>query len=369
MRTIKAAVADKSFAFLKLVLPKKYFDDIFIANLLKGENLKIRKLKKTLWCFKHGFLPFEYIWYDLDHNDYKNYVPIRVNYQKRSLNGNYSAILGNKLLFEKHLKTIVSGIDKLNVIESIAFIENGFLLSFSNEVINGEYSSLLPVLDESDLVLKPVSGDGGEGMLFVSKHDDHFAINKEQVSWNPLVDILKNLNGYLIQNKFPQKGFSNEIFPLSVNTMRIATMIDPVTQKPFIAYAVHRFGSAKSGFMDNVNQGGITAMIDLVDGTLSKGIRCSFTGEEKEVFESHPSTLVPIYNIQIPDWKILAGRLTEMAGRMPYLKYVGWDVILSDGELFVLEGNVSPGLGLIQMFRPMREFPDAWNFFKHYKYV
>jgi hypothetical protein len=184
-----------------------------------------------------------------------------------------------------------------------------------------------------------------------------------------VVDKLRDLDGYLVQEKFIQKGFSKKIYPGSVNTMRIATMIDPLTNNPFIAYAVHRFGSASSVFMDNVNQGGITALINLEDGKLGKGLRCSYTDAKKEIFETHPSSSMPIFNEQVPDWVNLKNRITLMAGRMPYIKYAGWDIIFSDGELFVLEGNVSPGLGLIQMFKPMSEFPEAWNFFKHYRFV
>ena len=351
------------------MLPKKYYDDIFLAKVFTRDNLKVGNLRKTAWCFTRGFLPYEYYWYDLANNNYRNYVPTRNNYQNRNLNGIYNAILGNKILCEKHLKATISDIDGLHVVENIGFIEEGFLNSLHKDLIRGNYSSLIRVLEKNDLVLKPVSGDGGVGVFIIRKNDGHFFIDNSETDYEDMVNRLRNLDDYQIQVKFNQKGFSNLIYPGSVNTLRIATMIDPVTRNPFIAYAVHRFGSESSVFMDNVNQGGITALINLDDGKLSKGLRCSFTEAKKEIFEFHPSTSMPIFNEQIPDWINLANRITLMAGRMPYLKYVGWDIILSDGELFVLEGNVSPGLGLIQMFKPMSEFPQAWNFFKHYKYV
>jgi hypothetical protein len=357
------------FSLCRLILPGKYYDDIFLSKVFTRNNLKLGNLRKTLWCFARGFLPYEYFWYDLATNDYRAYVPTRTSYQKRGLNGNYNAILGNKILFEKHLKTIISNIDGLHVVESIGWIEKGFLYSLNNDLIQGDFDSLIRILDKNDLVLKPVSADGGVGVFILRKIDDHFLIDNTKAGWEEVVDKLRDLDGYLIQEKFIQKGFSKKIYPGSVNTMRIATMIDPVTNNPFIAYAVHRFGSASSVFMDNVNQGGITAMINLDDGRLGKGLRCSFTEARKEIFEFHPSSSMPIFNEDVPDWANLKNRITLMAGRMPYLKYVGWDFILSEGELFVLEGNVAPGLGLIQMFKSMSEFPEAWNFFKHYKFV
>jgi len=351
------------------MLPKKYYDDIFLAKVLTRNNLRVRNLKKTIWCFARGFLPYEYNWYDLATNDYRNYVPTRNSYQNRSLNGSYNAILGNKLLFEKHLKATIKGVAGLHVIESIGWIENGFLHSLHTDVIRGDLYSLMQLLEKNDLVLKPVEGDGGVGGFIIRKIDGQLFIDNCRVEWEEIFDRLRNLDGYLIQERFNQKGFSNIIYPGSVNTMRIATMIDPVTRNPFIAYAVHRFGSESSVFMDNVNQGGITALISLDDGRLGKGLRCSFTDSTKEEFKFHPASSMPIFNEQVPDWTAVKDRILKMAGRLPYLKYVGWDIILSDNEIYVLEGNVSPGLGLIQMLKPMKEFPLAWSFFKHYKYV
>ncbi|MDZ7634117.1 MAG: sugar-transfer associated ATP-grasp domain-containing protein [Bacteroidales bacterium] len=150
--------------------------------------------------------------------------------------------------------------------------------------------------------------------------------------------------------------------------MRVATMIDPESGKPFIAYAVHRFGSPRSGFTDNVQQGGITAKIDLKNGRLSMAHFYTKEGH-KEIFEKHPGSQAIIFNQQIPDWDSIKERIIEMSCRMPYLKYVGWDFILTDDQLYVLEGNVASGLGLVQLYNPMKEYPDAWKFFRHYGYV
>ncbi|MBE0678944.1 MAG: hypothetical protein IH592_09290, partial [Bacteroidales bacterium] len=165
-----------------------------------------------------------------------------------------------------------------------------------------------------------------------------------------------------------QKGLAGEINPGSVNTMRIGTMIDPESGKPFIAYAVHRFGSHKSGFADNVGLGGITARIDMEVGSLSKAHYYTKKGQ-MEIFEIHPVSNAMIYNRQIPEWGSVKKRILSMAGRMPYLKYVGWDFVLSDDELYVLEGNVAPGLGLVQMYEPLKNNPRAWNFFRHHEYI
>jgi hypothetical protein len=227
---------------------------------------------------------------------------------------------------------------------------------------------LIPFLERNDLILKPISGDGGEGLMKISKEDDHFLINKKRVKWNELVSNLKQLDHYLIQERFIQHGFSHDIYPDSLNTLRVGTMIDPETGKPFIAYALHRFGSPRSGFIDNIKQGGLFSLIDISDGSLGKAVYISNLTEDKTFYDQHPSSLKQISNEFIPNWSELVGRILEMAERMPYLKYVGWDIVLSNDNLYVLEGNVSPGI-TFQLFKPLKEFPSAWNFFKHYKYI
>jgi len=368
MRRITSVVVKILFEFCRFLIPEKYYDDIYNHEFLNFKQTKKLKLREMIWCFTHGFLPYEYVWYDLAHNDYRSFMPARNNYQKRSLNGSFNAILANKFLFEKHMKTVISGIDKLHIVESIGFIEKGYLQPLHKDIIKGSFSSLLPFFEKNNLVLKPISGDGGVGVLLIKKEGDYFLFDNKKIDWNEFVAFLESLDDYLIQEKIVQQGFSNELYTGSVNTMRIATMIDPVTQQPFIAYAVHRFGSGQSGNIDNISRGGIAVMIDLYDGKLSEGRFFSPEGK-KENYQLHPLSLKPICSEKIPDWEDLTNRITEMAKRMPYLKYVGWDIILSNDELFVLEGNVSPHLDLVQMFKPIKDFGPAWNFFKYYKYI
>ena len=352
----------------RLILPKKYFDVIFITEFLKSKELKKLNFVQIVWCFTHGFLPGEYLWYDLAKNDYRNYVPALKDYQKRFLNRNFNSVMGNKILFEQHIKTAINGIEKIRVVESIGYIDKGYLFPLKKNIILGEYTSLIPYLKKSDLILKPIFGNKGKGVLLLKKVDDYYEINNKKVSWDELLSIFKNFHNYLIQEKLMQIGFSNEINPASVNTVRIATMIDPDTQQSFIAYATHRFGSLHSGFVDNGSQGGIAANVDTKTGTLGEALWITPKGD-KETFKLHPMSLKPIHNEHIPNWENLSNCVIEMANRMPYFKYVGWDIIFSNDEVFVLEGNTPPGLPLAQLFKPMNEYIEAWKFFKYYNYV
>jgi hypothetical protein len=363
MSIFKRKVINGAF---KMMLPDRYYDDIYVNRMLNRKNLAILSPLKLIWCFIHGFFPQEYLLYDLDTNDYRNYIPSRINYKKRWLNGSYNAILGNKILFEKHIRISISGIENMHVVENLAFIENGILHPLQDKIAAREFSSLFRRLEKNDLVFKPALGDGGTGIFMVSKQNGKYLVNDKIVRSNELLGFMRSLNNYVIQDRIIQRGFSRDIYSGSVNTIRIATMVDPLSGKPFIGYAAHRFGSPESGFVDNVNQGGLFSVIDLATGKLGKLVDSS-DHKRKKLYDHHPVTLKTIYDQRIPGWESITGRIIEMARRMPYLKYVGWDIILSGNELYVLEGNVSPGIAF-QMIKPMKEFP-AWSFFKHYKYV
>ncbi|MDZ7634116.1 MAG: hypothetical protein U5L72_06615 [Bacteroidales bacterium] len=128
-------IAERTLPLLsKSFLTAKYYDDIFIGDFLKNVDFKMLDLGKTVTSFKLGFLPFEYLWFDLEHNNPVDYLPTRNNYQNRGINGRYNAILADKLLFEKHLKSVISGIDKLYVVHSLGYLEKGCLYPLCDEI-------------------------------------------------------------------------------------------------------------------------------------------------------------------------------------------------------------------------------------------
>jgi hypothetical protein len=362
--------AGKIFHLLcKFFLPKRYYDPIFISEFIKdAKSSGNLDFKKKYWSFRHGFLPHEYSRYNLSVNDYRGYIPARNSFQKRTINGTFNSILANKIIFERHIKSVLEGIDNIHVVESIGFIEEGYLKSLKPDITTGDFMSLKTFLNKAEIILKPTIGDGGVGLFHLKKENDSYSLNSKKLDWEEVLSELKKLKHYLIQERLRQKGFSSNINPDAVNSMRIATMIDPISQQPFIAYGVHRFGSVHSGFLDNINQGGIGSVINIEDGILTNALYFSPDGQI-ESYDEHPLSSKPIAGEKIPGWDSVKDRIIQMAGRMPYLKYVGWDIILSDDQLFIMEGNVSPGLNVLQVFFPMKDLIQTWSFFKYYNYI
>ena len=40
--------------------------------------------------------------------------------------------------------------------------------------------------------------------------------------------------------------------------------------------------------------------------------------------------------------------------KMPYLKFVAWDIVVTDDDFVVIEANTSTGIGIIQVFEPLK---------------
>lgn len=367
MANLKELTLKIIWRFLQLFLPENSVQRTFSGEFFGNKYLLKLKFKDIVWCYSKGFLPKGYFVYNLSRNDYRKYLPQRNNIIGASINGTYSHVIGNKILFERHIKAIISDIPYLHVIDNLCFIENGVLQSLNDTVKTGNYDSLVPVLEKNDLILKPVTGSKGKGVYMLSKKGNQYNLDGRIMTLDKLISILSLLDNYLIQERFAQVGFSNEFNSRSLNTIRICTMIDPVSNEPFIPYAVHRFGSLESGYTDNFSQSGISALID-ADGMLGKGRSLNAEGEII-VHEIHPVSKRLIYKEQIANWKNLTQSIIEMIRRMPYLKHVGWDFILSDGELYILEGNIGPGVNLLQIHQPLSEITSAWNFYRYYNFL
>ena len=163
--------------------------------------------------------------------------------------------------------------------------------------------------------------------------------------------FVRQLDDYLVQERFLQKGFSHSINPDTLNTLRIATMMDPENGKPFIGYACHRFGR-KGAFVDNIVQANILCPIDISTGTIKYAVLYPLDGKMKRT-DFHPDTGKRIAGAQVPHWNRIINLCKELAVQLPFLPLCGWDVILSGDEVYIQELNYNPDIYLGQIDSPM----------------
>ena len=136
--------------------------------------------------------------------------------------------------------------------------------------------------------------------------------------------------------------------PTSVNTCRIATLLGDKQQG--IVYAFLRIGNGK--VMDNVDCGGMASRINLETGKLQT------VGADKQgnTFIKHPMTDTSIIGFQIPYWEEAKKMCMEAAMKIPQMRFIAWDVAITENGPTFIEGNSFPSHAIPQF---AAHYPDG----------
>ncbi len=87
-----------------------------------------------------------------------------------------------------------------------------------------------------------------------------------------------------------------------------------------------------------------------------------------KIHTHHPDTGTLIEGKIIPEWDSLKNFFTKIGGIIkPYIKIVGWDIILTDDSFVVIEGNNGPDLYFQGADYPLAKNPEVLKFLKHFK--
>lgn len=207
--------------------------------------------------------------------------------------------------------------------------------------------------DNADLIAKPLEGSSGVGIERYTR--EHWAGREAEF----LAELQAKGIG-ILEQRVIQHPEMMRLCPTSVNTIRIATLLGD--HKQGVVYAFLRIGNGK--VMDNVDCGGMAARVDLQSGKLLT------VGADKagNTYEKHPMTGTAIIGFEVPFFQEAMAMCNQAALKVPQMRFVAWDVaITEDGPCFI-EGNSFPshavpqfaahypdGIGIMREFR---EFMD-----------
>ena len=203
--------------------------------------------------------------------------------------------------------------------------------------------------DKDQVIYKPLEGSSGQGI-----------VKYQQKDWeaNPGLfrdQLLENGEGILEEVVIQHREMAR-MCPTSVNTVRIATLLGD--KKEGIVYAFLRIGNGR--VMDNVDCGGMAARVDLDTGTLLT------VGADKQgnTYEKHPITGTPIIGFQVPFFEEAKQMCLEAMRIVPQVRFVAWDVaITEDGPRFI-EGNSFPSHAVPQF---AAHYPDGIGILPEFK--
>lgn len=272
--------------------------------------------------------------------------------------GFWSPIVGNKLVVSNALAA--SGIPHPEV---LGVVTSGRLVGLGERSAASQSHLLERWTDGGrPAVFRPHWSGGGEGVFFVARHDDAWTVNGHAATAGEVRSLVGTLDRYIVTAFVDQAEYARRIFPRTANTIRVLTLIDE--DGPFVASAVHRFGTSRSFPIDNFHQGrgGICASVSTETGIL--GTALSF-GPRHERFEltAHPETGSRIEGTRVPGLERALEGVLAAARCFPEATCVGWDLLITDGGFSVLEANAPPGIVVSQLHRPLLRTPRVARYF------
>lgn len=190
-------------------------------------------------------------------------------------------------------------------------------------------------LDGLDVIIsKPENEACGRGIEKINVADFGSA--------EALFEHLKSINSGLSEEFVRQHEAVSKLYPLSVNTYRIVTVLTDGV--PHIVYAFVRIGNG-GRFVDNINAGGMAAPINIDTGI----IEYPAFDKDSNYFETHPYTSCAIKGYQLPQWDKAVQTVLKAATKVKEVGYVGWDVAATKDGVVLIEGNPFPGHDILQM--------------------
>ena len=187
--------------------------------------------------------------------------------------------------------------------------------------------------------VKPLEGSSGQGIEKYTAPD--------WTDMDAFASKVRAVGKCVIEEGIVQHPRMAELNPGSVNTVRISTLIGD--KKEGIVYAFLRIGNGK--IMDNVDCGGMAARVDLDSGRLLT-VAADKAGN---TFTKHPITGTEIIGFQLPCFDEAKAMCLEAMRMVPSMRYVAWDVALTEQGPTLIEGNSFPSHAVPQF---AAHYPD-----------
>ena len=293
---------------------------------------------------KKGFSISESNLYNFKVNDYREYITTWESYQPRLQKNEYSVLSDNKYLFYmtfgKYIKTPkVYGI-----------IRNGKITGIEGEDLTIDTLHSF-IIQNNGAVIKDATGSDGFDVYVLRAEDGKIRYRGKVIDQAKLENIASSFRDAVIQEIICQGEFENTLFPNSINTVRVISVKKKDSDEHEIIGALQRIGNKRSEPVDNFNQGGGSALIDLKTGRLGK-MSTVFSVDDKNnriFYSNHPDTGAKIEGEYIPNWDKLSSIVSDITRKIPFFKYIAWDFVVQDDGFALIEINLKSSLNVFQI--------------------
>lgn len=311
-------------------------------------------LPKKLWAYRRGFLSERIRLYGLTGKNYRSYVSDFAYWRLHPINGPYSKWIDDKLTMRQVLSTYSDYMPKY-----FYHLQNGRVLPlvdhpFPEASSHSEESIIQLLRTEHNLIAKPCAAERGRGFHKLSVREptaQTLFVDHRQVSVKELTHVLKDMQNYIITECVTPHADIRRLCPSTSNPVRLIVVNDPPAG-PTIVWAHVKFGVKESGAVETLAAGAVFCPVALANGELLEPVR--YVDGELTQSSVHPDTNVSISGC-IPHWDLVKGTLIRIGRSFPQLRYIGYDVIVTDSAFKVIEMNSQPSLVFPQLCTPLME--------------
>jgi putative polysaccharide biosynthesis protein len=302
-------------------------------------------LRRQLAAWRRGFYAGSVLMYDLERYDLDAYISDFDRVRTLASINDDRYILDDKLIAYLYLRAM--GLPTPTVHGQI---RQGEVVWLAEEPPPGGLDGLLD--RRGRVAVKARAGSSGSGFAVLTRE-----AGTTYVNGRPVDDAVHALThrDLIICDYVEQHERLAVIYPGTTNTMRVITFRDVDTGEPFVAFASHRFGTARSVPVDNFGAGGLSAGIDITTGVFTPAFRSPGVGRRTSTItwiDEHPETGARITGVEVPNWELAREGVLRAMRALPGSRYVGWDVALTQDGMSIIEGN-NRGDVVLQAHMPM----------------
>jgi len=250
----------------------------------------------------------------------------------------------NALCEDKQLMYAVNAGLGIRQPRTLFFLRDGRILSERLDPLRPqEYAQAIAECRAGKIFVKPTFGVGGKGIaVFNRTADGRMAETASGRTFDAeCLEAFAAEGDYTVQEGVRQHEAMNAVYPDAVNTLRVIT--DCVGGRARVLLALLRMGCGGRQ-IDNASSGGLYVKVDVAAGRLvGRAI-----ADTRETFEAHPATGFRFDGAPVPAWRDIEAFAVGVAEKYAPIRYVGWDIALSEEGPLLIEGNNGPSIEIVQ---------------------
>ena len=275
-------------------------------------------------------------------------------YKLHPLNGKYTKWIDDKLT----LKYLCAGTQLDRYLPKYYFLIDGKgrlvrLCDTPDDEKTPVFEDVATMLREKgSLAIKLRVGAIGKGFYKAVYDNGSYSMNDKKYELKEFVEAIKKLRDCLVIEYLKPHRELAKFCPNVTNTIRYLSASWNGHNERFLTFV--RFGTKKSGYVENYNKGGVLCFID-EDGSFHEGhVQNAKTGDDF-IMTEHPDTHEKL-NSTIPHWSDIQEAIKAFHRFFPMLEYMGFDFVVTDKEqIKILEINSFNSLDSLQLQGPIFE--------------